>query len=367
MLAPMATTAALWIDDADFTTAYEKLRHVLGNVVASPDEPKYRKLRMSNAKVSELLTIRGVREVLEDAGFEEEDGYFLLPEIVPATNVQATLDALNARAHEKRAPSACSMKPRELREVWRDVAAHGLSLPVVEFYGHTNGNYRSFSNFYEHEPFTFEVPASCSRAELVAAGRSATVPVTFSEKAIMLCKASAMQDYRTYERIVNARNPKEAKALGRCVEPWNEQLWQSVVCEVAVAVVRQKFGALDGPRALLLGTGSCVIAEATRNDSNWGTGLDIGHPDGSKPARWHGTNILGWALIVARKQLRSPAEGAASAAAASAPAQKMRKEATASDEEAEGSGVKAERKAKGRKARRGARLQNDWLQPSADE
>ena len=34
----------------------------------------------------------------------------------------------HVRANEKRAPSARSMKPRELRELWRDVAAHGLSL-----------------------------------------------------------------------------------------------------------------------------------------------------------------------------------------------------------------------------------------------
>ena len=32
--------------------------------------------------------------------------------------------------------------------------------------------------------------------------------------------------------------------------------------------------------------GDAVIAEMTRNDCNWGTGLDVGHIDGSRPHNW---------------------------------------------------------------------------------
>ena len=38
-------------------------------------------------------------------------------------------------------------------------------------------------------------------------------------------------------------------------------------------------------------------------DQNWGTGVDMGCGGGSDPSRWRGTNILGWALMVARAQL----------------------------------------------------------------
>ena len=48
-----------------------------------------------------------------------------------------------------------------------------------------------------------------------AAGRSATVPVAFSEKAIMLCKAAVMRDYATFDMIARASTPKQAKEISR--------------------------------------------------------------------------------------------------------------------------------------------------------
>ena len=49
--------------------------------------------------------------------------------------------------------------------------------------------------------------------------------ITFSEKAIMLCKAGLMDDEETFEKIIAAKTPKKAKSLGRCVSPWDNDLW----------------------------------------------------------------------------------------------------------------------------------------------
>merc|ERR1712224_1034922 len=81
-----------------------------------------------------------------------------------------------------------------------------------------------------------------------------------------------------------------------------------VVCEVAREVVYQKFAHVPHLADRLLKTGDSVIAEMTRNDCNWGTGLDVGHIDASRPQNWRGTNILGWALMVARAQIRHDLE-----------------------------------------------------------
>jgi hypothetical protein len=56
--------------------------------------------------------------------------------------------------------------------------------------------------------------------------------------------------------------------------------------------------------AILLGTGNRVLAEMTSKDSNWGTGVDVGREGAADPSKWRGTNILGWALMVARAQIR---------------------------------------------------------------
>ena len=36
----------------------------------------------------------------------------------------------------------------------------------------------------------------------------------------------------------------------------------------------------------------------------WGIGIDAGEDDVQTPARWKGTNVLGWALMEARAALR---------------------------------------------------------------
>ena len=87
------------------------------------------------------------------------------------------------------------------------------------------------------------------------------------------------------------------------------------MCTVALAVVSQKFASVSGLSALLLGTGRRVIAEMTKNDCNWGTGLDVGHADANRPPHWRGTNILGWALMAAREQMRQPQAGASASGA----------------------------------------------------
>jgi len=49
-----------------------------------------------------------------------------------------------------------------------------------------------------------------------------------------------------------------------------------------------------------LNTKNAAIAETTKRDKVWGIGIDIGDPKATLMRNWNGTNILGWALMVAR-------------------------------------------------------------------
>jgi len=178
------------------------------------------------------------------------------------------------------------------------------SANVVGFYGHSRGELRCFSNFYDQKskPFDFEVPeAFLARLE---ARVPRVVSCAFSEKAIMLCKAAVMGDVAAYHQIVAAADPRKTKALGRSVRGWDEGLWNSVVCSVAFEVCYQKFSKTPSIQTVLLATGDRLIAEATVNDANWGIGINTGDPRVQTPAAWEGTNILGWALMEARAELR---------------------------------------------------------------
>ena len=78
------------------------------------------------------------------------------------------------------------------------------------------------------------------------------------------------------------------------------------MCKVAAAVTTQKFRTLPALAEVLLSTGDALLAEMTCRDPRWGTGRD---PSGGEDwlhahrAPWPGTNIQGWALMVARAAL----------------------------------------------------------------
>ena len=53
-------------------------------------------------------------------------------------------------------------RPRDLNAIYNDFGSYGLTLPTVQFYGHSSGQYKSFSNFYEHLAFSFTLPVCCA-------------------------------------------------------------------------------------------------------------------------------------------------------------------------------------------------------------
>lgn len=176
---------------------------------------------------------------------------------------------------------------------------------VLCFYGHSQGKpYKEFSNFYWHDrPFKFLVP-EYARHE----GLPVEVDCEFSEKAIMLIKAGLMGDTDSFKKIVESSNPADCKSLGRRVSPFKEDLWQQHLKSTALEVVQQKFASDPKLTDLLLGTGDAIICEATRNDKIWGIGIDVGDPRVQDPSKWLGQNILGYALMEARANLRKQDE-----------------------------------------------------------
>ena len=65
---------------------------------------------------------------------------------------------------------------------------------TVNFYGHSPGTeYAEFSNFFVHEEFGFELPHFLKKE-----GFDPITPVSFSEKAIMLCKAALFNDLDSF-------------------------------------------------------------------------------------------------------------------------------------------------------------------------
>lgn len=191
---------------------------------------------------------------------------------------------------------------REIRITTNVLLSNWKLLPkqkqIIGFYSHNSDFFPYFSNFYIQEPFTFKIPKWCG----VMAND--TVTVKYSEKAIMLCKASLMGDIETYQNIKKSENPTETKKLGRLVKPWNQELWDNNVCYIAKEVIYSKFNQNDEYKNGLLSTDNYLIAEAAPRDKIWGIGMGANNPDLNDPKKWKGSNILGWALMEVRDQLK---------------------------------------------------------------
>lgn len=137
-----------------------------------------------------------------------------------------------------------------------------------------------FSNFQKHKSFKFILPKWAG----ICAGDK--VMINFTEKAIMLIKASLMGDKYHYSLIKESSNPGDVKRLGRKVTNFNEEIWQQNVCRIAKYVVAVKFKSVFGYDNILLETGSAIIAEAAKNDFRWGIGMNSTNSNINIPAKW---------------------------------------------------------------------------------
>ena len=127
-----------------------------------------------------------------------------------------------------------------------------------------------------------------------------------AEHFIMTAKALLFGDARSAGRIRAATHPRAAKALGREVRGFDEQHWAERRFDLVVTGNLAKFSQHPDLRTYLLGTSSRVLVEASPVDRIWGIGLAADDERATSPEHWPGLNLLGFALMEVRQQLRLP-------------------------------------------------------------
>jgi ribA/ribD-fused uncharacterized protein len=126
-----------------------------------------------------------------------------------------------------------------------------------------------------------------------------------AEHYMMFRKALLFEDAATAEAILQARTPNEAKSLGRKVKKFDQAVWLAHREEIVFTGNVAKFSQKKALRTFLLDTGSLILVEASPVDAIWGIGLAEADPNARLPAAWPGLNLLGFALVKVREQLRS--------------------------------------------------------------
>lgn len=105
------------------------------------------------------------------------------------------------------------------------------------------------------------------------------------------CKATSRE---AFDFVMAATSPSEAKRRGRGITLRPD--WEHVKFAVMVAAQRAKF-ALEPYRPVLLATGTCPLAEDSRNDHEWGCRDANGG--------YNGRNLHGISLMVVRAELHT--------------------------------------------------------------
>jgi len=125
-----------------------------------------------------------------------------------------------------------------------------------------------------------------------------------TEHWMMAQKALLFNDLETYQKIIAAKSPAEAKALGRQVRGFDEAAWNARRSEIVVRGNLEKFRQHPDLQAFLLQSQGRVLVEASPVDSIWGIGLAADDERAANPRQWLGLNLLGFALMEVRDLLR---------------------------------------------------------------
>jgi ribA/ribD-fused uncharacterized protein len=125
-----------------------------------------------------------------------------------------------------------------------------------------------------------------------------------AEHWMMAKKAALFNDTEILEQILQADSPAEAKKLGREVRNYVDVVWLDNRFEIVKNGNYHKFGQNADLREFLLTTQNRILVEASPVDEIWGIGLAADHPDIYNPNEWPGINLLGFALMETRDELK---------------------------------------------------------------
>lgn len=169
---------------------------------------------------------------------------------------------------------------------------HDKKLKYLFFWGHRpskNGELTAscFSQWW-HSPFEVE-----------------GVRYATAEHWMMAQKAALFNDDEIRQQVLAAQSPGEAKQLGRQVRDFDEAIWTNRRYDLVVQGNWHKFSQHEALKTFLINTQDRVLVEASPVDRIRGIGLAATDERAANPTQWEGLNLLGFALMDVRDQLRN--------------------------------------------------------------
>lgn len=130
------------------------------------------------------------------------------------------------------------------------------------------------------------------------------VKFSSAEQYMMYRKAMVFGDTDIAGEILETDNAGKIKALGRSVKNYDERVWDGLRQVIVYRGLVQKFAQNDELKKRLLDTGEDILAECAVQDKIWGIGLSMKDERRFDMDKWQGRNLLGFALMCVRDELR---------------------------------------------------------------
>lgn len=166
------------------------------------------------------------------------------------------------------------------------------------------GKHFKYLCFWGHTPKQKDViDKSCFSQWFAAKFEVDGIQYKTAEHYMMAQKAELFADNEIFEKIIRVDHPNEAKALGRKVKNYQENVWLQHRFDIVVNGNIAKFSQHPELKQFLLDTQERILVEASPVDKIWGIGLAADDENAENPLKWKGLNLLGFALMEVRKQL----------------------------------------------------------------
>lgn len=169
---------------------------------------------------------------------------------------------------------------------------------------HANGEHFDYVFFWGHRASVNSVDQHCLSQWFAAGFTLDGVHYPTAEHFMMAEKARLFGDAVIRDRILADADPGRVKALGRKISGFDEARWQQERFDIVVRGSLAKFSQNPALAAYLQATGDAVLVEASPYDAIWGIGMAEFIDGADDPQHWLGLNLLGFALMAARQQLR---------------------------------------------------------------
>ena len=124
------------------------------------------------------------------------------------------------------------------------------------------------------------------------------------EQYMMYQKAVVFKDKAIASQILKTNDVARIKDFGRQVSNYNDTVWNGMRQIVIYKGLLEKFRQNEKLKKALLDTGDDILAECAVSDKIWGIGLSMKDSNRHDIKSWKGQNLLGFALMLVRSELR---------------------------------------------------------------